>query len=90
MGGVGVGGDDASSKKAGSILWAIIYGVGYLTAASSIILLNKHVLAVTPFHFPISLASLGVLFGWLASVVGVHTVGSPRVHTFQSARASAS
>lgn len=67
----GVGGGE--SVKAGSILWAVLYGIGYLTAASTIILLNKHVLAVTPFQFPISLASLGVLFGWIASVVGVHT-----------------
>jgi hypothetical protein len=67
MGGMGGGGEPG--VKAGSVLWGIIYGIAYLTAASSIILLNKHVLAVTPFHFPITLASLGVLFGWIASVV---------------------
>ena len=50
----------AEPVKAGSTLWAIIYGLLYLGFASSIILLNKHVLAVTPFHFPITLASLGV------------------------------
>ena len=73
MGGGGGAAAGNQPVKAGSIVWAILYGIGYLAAASSIILLNKHVLAVTPFHFPISLASLGVLFGWIASVVGVHT-----------------
>ena len=68
------GGQPAVKAPGGSsIMWGILYGIGYLTAASSIILLNKHILAVTPFHFPISLASLGVLFGWITSVVFVHT-----------------
>ena len=69
MGGSG----GAEPVKAGSLLLGIVYGLAYLATATSIILLNKHVLAVTPFHFPISLASLGVLFGWIISVVGVHT-----------------
>ena len=55
------------------MLLAILYGLAYLTSASSIILLNKHVLSVTPFHFPIALSSLGVLFGWVASLILVHT-----------------
>mmetsp|Transcript_34714 Transcript_34714/g.87075 ORF Transcript_34714/g.87075 Transcript_34714/m.87075 type:complete len:339 (-) Transcript_34714:190-1206(-) len=57
----------------GSMLLGVVYGLFYLTSAASIILLNKHVLAVTPFHFPITLGSLGVLFGWVAAVVGVHS-----------------
>ena len=68
-----MGADGAASVSTSSVLLAIFYGLAYLTAASSIILLNKYVLAVTPFHFPIALSSLGVLFGWTASVVGVHT-----------------
>jgi drug/metabolite transporter (DMT)-like permease len=63
----------AAPAGASSVMLAILYGLAYLTAASSIILLNKHVLSVTPFHFPIALSSLGVLFGWVTSVVGVHT-----------------
>jgi drug/metabolite transporter (DMT)-like permease len=63
----------AAGVSAGSILLAMFYGLAYLTAASSIILLNKYVLAVTPFHFPISLSSLGVVTGWLTSVVLVQT-----------------
>ena len=62
-----------ASPGGGSLLMAVFYGIAYLTAASTIILLNKHVLSVTPFHYPIALASLGVLFGWVASVVLVHT-----------------
>lgn len=61
------------SPGGGNLLMAVFYGIAYLTAASTIILLNKHVLSVTPFHYPIALASLGVLFGWVASVVLVHT-----------------
>ena len=63
----------AATAGASSVMLAILYGLAYLTAASSIILLNKHVLSVTPFHFPIALSSLGVLFGWVTSVIGVHT-----------------
>ena len=62
-----------ASPGGGSLLMAVFYGIAYLTAASTIILLNKHVLSVTPFHYPIALASLGVLFGWVASVILVHT-----------------
>ena len=62
-----------ASPGGGSLLMAVVYGIAYLTAASTIILLNKHVLSVTPFHYPIALASLGVLFGWVASVILVHT-----------------
>ena len=50
-----------ASPGGGSLLMAVVYGIAYLTAASTIILLNKHVLSVTPFHYPIALASLGVL-----------------------------
>ena len=57
-----MGADGAASVSTSSVLLAIFYGLAYLTAASSIILLNKYVLAVTPFHFPIALSSLGVLF----------------------------
>lgn len=63
----------ANTAATSSMLLAILYGLAYLTAASSIILLNKHVLSVTPFHFPIALSSLGVLFGWVTSVVLVQT-----------------
>ena len=62
-----------ASPGGGSLLMAVFYGIAYLTAASTIILLNKHVLSVTPFHYPIALASLGVLFGWVASVILVNT-----------------
>ena len=47
-----MGADGAASVSTSSVLLAIFYGLAYLTAASSIILLNKYVLAVTPFHFP--------------------------------------
>lgn len=63
----------ANTAATSSMLLAILYGLAYLTAASSIILLNKHVLSVTPFHFSIALSSLGVLFGWVTSVVLVQT-----------------
>lgn len=68
-----MGGVNGDRPAVGSIVLAVLYGVAYLASASSIILLNKYVLSVTPFHFPISISSLGVLFGWMFSVVGVHT-----------------
>ena len=68
-----MGDAQTSSRGASTVLMSVVYSFGYLLTASSIILLNKYVLSVTPFHFPITLSSLGVLFGWIAALVGVHS-----------------
>ena len=53
-----------------SMIWSIVfYGAGYLSSAAGIIMLNKYILSVTPFHFPIVLSSLGVAFGWIMTAL---------------------
>mmetsp|Transcript_7664 Transcript_7664/g.25336 ORF Transcript_7664/g.25336 Transcript_7664/m.25336 type:complete len:115 (-) Transcript_7664:1-345(-) len=53
-----------------SMVWSIVfYGAGYLASAAGIIMLNKYILSVTPFHFPIVLSSLGVAFGWVMTAL---------------------
>lgn len=52
---------------------AMAYGVAYITAATAIIMLNKYLLSVTAFHYPIVLCSLGVVCGWALSLIAVHT-----------------
>ena len=53
-----------------SMIWSIVfYGAGYLASAAGIIMLNKYILSVTPFHFPIVLSSLGVAFGWIMTAL---------------------
>ena len=52
------------------MVWSIVfYGAGYLASAAGIIMLNKYILSVTPFHFPIVLSSLGVAFGWVMTAL---------------------
>lgn len=67
--------DLAQSAKAASMeafVTAMGYGVAYITAATCIILLNKYMLSVTAFHYPIVLSSMGVLCGWTLALIGVH------------------
>jgi drug/metabolite transporter (DMT)-like permease len=66
------------------MVWHIIfYGAGYLASAAGIIMLNKYILSVTPFHFPIVLSSLGVAFGWLMTALlykfGVISLGQDKL-----------
>ena len=46
-------------------------------------MLNKYILSITPFKFPIILSSLGVLFGWIATAVlykfGVVSLGRDKL-----------
>ena len=51
---------------------AMAYGLAYITAATTIIMLNKYMLSVTAFHYPIVLSSMGVVCGWTLSLIGVH------------------
>ena len=52
---------------------AMAYGAAYITAATAIIMLNKYMLSVTAFKYPIVLSSLGVVCGWLTSIFMVYT-----------------
>jgi hypothetical protein len=52
---------------------AMAYGTAYITAATAIIMLNKYMLSVTAFHYPIVLSSMGVVCGWTLSLIGVYT-----------------
>lgn len=70
-----MGAGDEQSAKAQSMaafMTAMAYGLAYITAATCIILLNKYMLSVTAFHYPIVLSSMGVLCGWTLSLIGVH------------------
>jgi len=50
-----VGGKSAKELSMSAYLTAMTYGVAYITAATTIIMLNKYMLSVTAFHYPIVL-----------------------------------
>ena len=45
----------------------------YLVFSTAIILANKHIITETSFSCPITVSSLGSLFGWIVSIVAVNT-----------------
>ena len=51
---------------------AMAYGLAYITAATTIIMLNKYMLSVAAFHYPIVLSSIRPWCGWTLSLIGVH------------------
>ena len=56
--------DAAEMVKRNFSVLPVVYALLYMTVAATIVLANKYVVSVTPFVFPITLSSLGVLFGW--------------------------
>jgi len=68
--------DDTKSAHEVSValfFTAMAYGAAYIIAATAIIMLNKYLLSVTAFKYPIVLSSLGVVCGWLTSIFMVVT-----------------
>lgn len=76
-----VGGKSAKELSMSAYLTAMTYGVAYITAATTIIMLNKYMLSVTAFHYPIVLSSLGVVCGWTLSLIGVHVTKTVDIST---------
>lgn len=77
-----MGEHDGRSAKAQSLaafMTAMAYGSAYITAATCIILLNKYMLSVTAFHYPIVLSSMGVFCGWTLSLIGVHVTRTVKI-----------
>ena len=62
----------AKEQSVAAYMTAMAYGLAYITAATTIIMLNKYMLSVTAFHYPIVLSSMGVVCGWTLSLIGVH------------------
>ena len=57
------GAQSAKEQSVAAYMTAMAYGLAYITAATTIIMLNKYMLSVTAFHYPIVLSSMGVVCG---------------------------